>query len=99
VIGDTGSNFAAGMSGGVAWIYDVKGEFANKCNKEMVDLDPLDEQDELRINILLKKHIQLTDSSLAKFILSDWTTQSAHFIKVFPKEYKAVLMKRAKVTV
>ncbi|WP_316748203.1 glutamate synthase large subunit [Pedobacter gandavensis] len=99
VIGDTGSNFAAGMSGGVAWIYDVKQEFTNKCNKEMVDLDPLDEQDELRINVLLKKHIQLTDSSLAKFILSDWATQSAHFIKVFPKEYKAVMMKRAAVSV
>jgi len=99
VIGDTGSNFAAGMSGGVAWIYDVKQEFTNKCNKEMVDLDPLDEQDELRINVLLKKHIQLTDSNLAKFILSDWTTQSAHFIKVFPKEYKAVMLKRATVNV
>jgi glutamate synthase (NADPH/NADH) large chain len=95
VIGGTGSNFAAGMSGGVAWVYDAKGDFASKCNKEMVDLDPLDEQDELRINVLLKRHIQLTNSDLAKFILNDWTTQSAHFIKVFPKEYKAVLQKRA----
>ena len=99
VIGDTGSNFAAGMSGGVAWIYDVKGEFAGKCNKEMVDLDPLDEQDELRIAHLLKMHVQLTDSSIAKFLISDWATQSAHFIKVFPKEYKAVLLSRAKATV
>jgi glutamate synthase (NADPH/NADH) large chain len=95
VIGGTGSNFAAGMSGGVAWVYDAKGDFASKCNKEMVDLDPLDEQDELRINVLLKRHIQLTDSNLARFILNDWTTQSAHFIKVFPKEYKAVLQSRA----
>jgi glutamate synthase (NADPH/NADH) large chain len=61
----------------------------------MVDLDPLDEQDELRINNLLRKHIQLTGSKLAEFILSDWTTQSAHFIKVFPKEYKAVLLQRS----
>ncbi|WP_214226471.1 glutamate synthase large subunit [Pedobacter sp. B4-66] len=95
VIGDTGSNFAAGMSGGVAWIYNVKGDFANKCNKEMVDLDPLDEQDELRINQLLKKHLQLTESTVAKFLLDDWATQSAHFIKVFPKEYKAVLMNKS----
>lgn len=95
VIGSTGSNFAAGMSGGVAWVYNTAGDFASKCNKEMVDLDPLDEQDELRINVLLKRHIQLTDSDLAKFILNDWATQSAHFIKVFPKEYKAVLQKRA----
>jgi glutamate synthase (NADPH/NADH) large chain len=95
VLGETGSNFAAGMSGGLAWVYDTKGTFAGKCNKEMVDLDPLDEQDELRINILLKRHIQLTDSSLAKFILNDWATQSAHFVKVFPREYKAVLKQRA----
>jgi len=95
VIGDTGSNFAAGMSGGIAWIYNVKGDFANKCNKEMVDLDPLDEQDELRITHLLKKHLQLTESSVAKFLLDDWATQSAHFIKVFPKEYKAVLMNKS----
>ncbi|KIO77801.1 glutamate synthase [Pedobacter lusitanus] len=95
VLGNTGSNFAAGMSGGVAWIYDVNGDFPNKCNKEMVDLDPLNEEDEMRINSLLKKHIQLTGSKLAEFILSDWATQSAHFIKVFPKEYKAVLLKRS----
>jgi len=95
VLGNTGSNFAAGMSGGVAWIYDVNGDFPNKCNKEMVDLDPLNEEDELRINNLLKKHIQLTKSKLAEFILSDWATQSAHFIKVFPKEYKAVLLKKS----
>ncbi len=60
----------------------------------MVDLDPLHEEDELRINNLLKKHIQLTGSKLAEFILSDWATQSAHFIKVFPKEYKAVLLRK-----
>ncbi|RZM19727.1 MAG: glutamate synthase subunit alpha, partial [Pedobacter sp.] len=95
VIGDTGSNFAAGMSGGVAWVYDTKGSFPNKCNKEMVDLDPLNEEDEMRISILLKKHIKLTGSKLAEFILNDWTTQSRHFIKVFPKEYKAVLLKRS----
>ena len=61
----------------------------------MVDLDPLDEQDELRITHLLKKHLQLTESSVAKFLLDDWATQSAHFIKVFPKEYKAVLMNKS----
>ncbi|MDB5020529.1 MAG: Glutamate synthase [Pedobacter sp.] len=99
VIGETGHNFAAGMSGGVAWVYDTKGDFQNKCNKEMVDLDPLTEADELRINQLLAKHIKLTNSKLAEFILSDWATQSAHFIKVFPKEYKAVLLKRSKITI
>lgn len=99
VIGETGHNFAAGMSGGVAWVYDTKGDFSGKCNKEMVDLDPLTEADELRINQLLEKHIKLTGSKLAEFILSDWATQSAHFVKVFPKEYKAVLLKRSKITI
>lgn len=99
IIGQTGSNFAAGMSGGVAWVYDTKGDFRNKCNREMVDLDPLDQEDELRITQLLNKHISLTGSRLAEFILSDWPTQSAHFIKVFPKEYKAILLNKTKIKV
>jgi glutamate synthase (NADPH/NADH) large chain len=99
VIGDTGSNFAAGMSGGIAWIYDVSGTFAKKCNPEMVDLDPLQAEDEARITVLLKNHIRLTNSRVAEFILSDWEAQSAHFVKVFPKEYKAVLLQRQQVKI
>ncbi|MEJ5995960.1 glutamate synthase large subunit [Pedobacter sp. Du54] len=95
VIGDTGSNFAAGMSGGLAWVYDVKGDFAKKCNREMVDLDPLQAEDEERISALLKNHIRLTNSRVAEFILSDWSNQSGKFVKVFPKEYKAVLLQRS----
>ncbi|SFH50673.1 glutamate synthase large subunit [Pedobacter insulae] len=95
VIGDTGSNFAAGMSGGLAWVYDVKGDFAKKCNREMVDLDPLQAEDEERISVLLKNHIRLTNSRVAEFILSDWANQSGKFVKVFPKEYKAVLLQRS----
>ncbi|MEE1944267.1 glutamate synthase large subunit [Pedobacter sp. KR3-3] len=99
VIGDTGSNFAAGMSGGIAWIYDTAGTFAKKCNPEMVDLDPLQAEDEERIITLLKNHIRLTNSRVAEFILSDWEAQSAHFVKVFPKEYKAVLLQRQQVKI
>ncbi len=98
ILGDTGSNFAAGMSGGVAWVYDTSKTFEGKCNLEMVDLDPLTEEDEDRITTLLKNHLRLTSSKLAEFILSDWITQSAHFIKVFPREYKAVLLQRKQVT-
>jgi len=97
VIGDTGSNFAAGMSGGMAWVYDTSKTFAKKCNLEMVDLDPLQAEDEERIMVLLKNHIRLTNSKVAEFILSDWENQSAHFVKVFPKEYKAVLLQRQQV--
>ncbi len=99
VIGDTGSNFAAGMSGGIAWVYDVSKTFGNKCNLEMVDLDPLQVEDEVRITTLLKNHIRLTRSKVADFILSDWENQSPHFIKVFPKEYKAVLLNRQQVKI
>lgn len=99
VLGDTGSNFAAGMSGGIAWIYDTSKTFANKCNPEMVDLDPLQEEDEARITTLLKNHLRLTHSRVAEFILSDWENQSRHFVKVFPREYKAVLLQRQQVKI
>lgn len=97
VLGETGTNFAAGMSGGIAWIYDVNKTFVKKCNPEMVDLDPLQQEDQDRIITLLKNHNRLTNSKVAEFILSDWEAQSTHFIKVFPKEYKAVLVQRQKV--
>ncbi|WP_461486286.1 GltB/FmdC/FwdC-like GXGXG domain-containing protein, partial [Pedobacter sp.] len=99
ILGDTGSNFAAGMSGGIAWIYDTSKTFANKCNPEMVDLDPLQQEDEERITTLLKNHLRLTSSKVAEFILSDWENQAKHFVKVFPKEYKAVLLQRQQVKV
>lgn len=99
ILGDTGSNFAAGMSGGMAWVYDTSKTFANKCNPEMVDLDPLQPEDETRILTLLKNHARLTSSKVAEFILSDWENQSQHFVKVFPKEYKAVLLQRQQVKI
>jgi len=91
ILGKTGRNFAAGMSGGIAWIYDADGTFAENCNPEMVDLDPLTGEDEEQITALLRKHIQLTQSHLALFLLSNWNQESGKFIKVFPKEYKKVL--------
>jgi glutamate synthase (NADPH/NADH) large chain len=91
ILGKTGRNFAAGMSGGIAWIYDVDGTFADNCNPEMVDLDPLTAEDEEAITNLLRKHIQLTQSHLALYLLSNWNDESRKFIKVFPKEYKKVL--------
>ena len=59
VLGDTGRNFAAGMSGGIAYVYDVKGKFADNCNKEMVDLDPLDEEDVQILQQMISKHFDL----------------------------------------
>ena len=91
ILGKTGRNFAAGMSGGIAWVYDADSSFVENCNAEMVDLDPLSPQDEVEIKALLNKHYQLTASQVAKYILDDWDQASASFIKVFPKEYKKVL--------
>ncbi len=94
ILGQTGRNFAAGMSGGIAWIYDEAGNFADNCNCEMVDIDPLDTEDETAILALLQKHIHLTNSVLATSILQGWKAERARFVKVFPKEYKNVLRQK-----
>ena len=69
ILGETGRNFAAGMSGGIAYVYDVKNKFETLCNKEMVDLDPLDEADEILLHNLISKHYQYTKSTVAKFCI------------------------------
>jgi glutamate synthase (NADPH/NADH) large chain len=99
ILGKTGRNFAAGMSGGIAWIYNPDNDFASNCNTEMVDLDPLTGQDEEQIINLLKKHINLTNSKLAQQILNNWASASLSFVKVFPKEYKRVLLQQEYQTI
>jgi glutamate synthase (NADPH/NADH) large chain len=93
ILGGTGRNFAAGMSGGLAWVYNEDGLFADNCNMEMVDLDPLSASDEEHVIALLRKHIHLTESEVAKALLDNWKEASAKFVKVYPKEYKKVLEK------
>jgi len=93
VLGATGRNFAAGMSGGIAYVYDDQGDFsARRCNPVSVDLEPLvlDEDIEL-VRGLIERHIELTGSPQAAWILEHWETTQARFIKVFPHEYKRVL--------
>jgi glutamate synthase (NADPH) large chain len=92
ILGPTGRNFAAGMSGGIAYVYDVNGHFAGNCNKEMVDLDPCDLNDKNELFTMLQKHLEYTGSTVAKFILGDLDNQLPHFVKVFPKDYKKVLL-------
>ncbi len=99
ILGKTGRNFAAGMSGGIAWIYNADNSFVENCNREMVDLDPLSSLDEEEIISLLRKHVQLTHSSVAQFLLNDWQAESSKFIKVFPKEYKKVLQQKEPLTI
>jgi glutamate synthase (NADPH/NADH) large chain len=93
ILGKTGRNFAAGMSGGLAWVYNPDNSFAENCNTEMVDLDPLASDDKEQIQALLRKHISLTGSKLAQEILNNWNEASTQFVKVYPKEYKKVIEK------
>ena len=92
ILGTTGRNFGAGMSGGIAWVYDVAGQFPHNCNPDMVDIDPLDREDEAAILNLLKRHIHLTNSLKAQEILRNWDQEKTYFVKVFPREYKKVLL-------
>lgn len=96
VLGETGKNFAAGMSGGMAYIFDEKQEFESNCNTASVDLDPLDSDDLLLLSQLIRDHVKNTGSKLAQNILDNWEKSISSFIKVMPKEYKAVLEKRKK---
>lgn len=97
VLGKTGRNFAAGMSGGVAYVFDDKKQFENGlCNKEMVALEPLEASDVTLIRKLIKNHSLYTNSPLAKKLLEDWDNQQKHFIKVMPVDYKKALERLAK---
>ncbi|HEY5367926.1 MAG TPA: glutamate synthase large subunit [Hanamia sp.] len=91
ILGKTGRNFAAGMSGGIAYVYDVKHKFDALCNKEMVDLDPVNEDDEKFLQEMLKKQFKYTGSNVAKFILNDFENQMKNFVKIFPQDYKKAL--------
>ncbi len=95
ILGATGRNFAAGMSGGIAYVYDVKGRFEQLCNKEMVDLDPLSQEDAQILHDLITKHYAYTESTVAKFVLGDFENQLKNFIKVFPIDYKKVLTEKS----
>lgn len=94
VLGDTGRNFAAGMSGGVAYVWDVNKTFVKNCNMEMVLLDTLDGEDEQLLHKMIESHQESTKSNLAAHVLSYWPTAFKQFIKVMPIDYKAVLEKK-----
>lgn len=95
IIGPTGRNFAAGMSGGIAYVLNEYGQFHTNCNKEMVDLDPIDEEAEEELKILLQNHAKYTESTIAKNILGNWSYYLPKFVKVMPKDYKSYLMEIA----
>ncbi len=109
VLGQTGRNFAAGMSGGVAYVLDEEGTFAQRCNLNMVSLEKveaadsmpenavhhLDQPDEITLKGLIQKHAAYTGSERAKTILQHWNEYRSKFVKVMPNEYKRALAELA----
>jgi glutamate synthase (NADPH/NADH) large chain len=91
VLGPTGRNFAAGMSGGMAYVYDPDDRFAARVNYEMVELEPLELDDRVFLFQTVKRHRDLTDSTLADRLLADWDFAIAHFRKIMPRDYKRVV--------
>ncbi|HEX6030636.1 MAG TPA: glutamate synthase large subunit, partial [Tepidiformaceae bacterium] len=92
IIGSTGRNFAAGMSGGIAFVWDPKGDFHTRCNTEMVDLEPLEEEEDREIvHGLLLRHLEYTESTVARAILDCWPAEAKRFVKVMPRDFKRVL--------
>jgi glutamate synthase (NADPH/NADH) large chain len=91
-LGSTGRNFAAGMSGGVAYVLDEKGNFDFYCNMEMVELSLIeDSMDNKELHALISNHYKYTQSAKAKEILDNWRDYADKFIKIVPIEYKKVL--------
>ncbi|WP_176562263.1 glutamate synthase large subunit [Mycolicibacterium palauense] len=95
ILGATGRNFAAGMSGGVAYVYDPEGMLADNLNQEMVDLDAFDDADFEWLHGMIAAHIDATDSAVGQRILADWETEMNNFVKVMPRDYKRVLQAMA----
>ncbi|HKH51246.1 MAG TPA: glutamate synthase-related protein, partial [Mycobacterium sp.] len=95
ILGTTGRNFAAGMSGGVAYVYNRDGTFEENLNAEMVDLDELDQTDVEFLRDMIVAHVDATDSAVGQQILSDWDGQVKHFVKVMPRDFKRVLVAKA----
>jgi glutamate synthase domain-containing protein 3 len=97
ILGHTGRNFAAGMGGGVAYVLDETGDFGDlRCNLEMVDLDPIVDEDVKLMLHMIRKHVDYTGSPVGKRILDNWDDYLPKFIKVMPRDYKRVIGERMK---
>jgi glutamate synthase domain-containing protein 2/glutamate synthase domain-containing protein 1/glutamate synthase domain-containing protein 3 len=97
VLGHAGRNFAAGMSGGVAYVLDVDGDFKTRCNLGMVDLEALDQADDIQlVRDLIQRHVEVTGSTYAAGILAAWRDVQPRFVKIMPRDYKRVLLAEAR---
>jgi glutamate synthase (ferredoxin) len=98
VLGPTGRNFGAGMSGGVAWVLDEKGDFATRCNTELVGLGPVEDAAEAEIlEELVKRHAAYTQSSVARRLLEDWGAWLPKFVRILPHDYRRVLESQSRM--
>ncbi len=95
VLGPTGRNFAAGMSGGVAYVFDADGKFSGRCNPELVDLESVGEHDEAELHAMVSEHAERTGSAVARRMLAGWEQSIGKFVKVMPRDYKRALAERA----
>ena len=92
ILGPTGRNFAAGMSGGVAYVWDQAGDFNLRCNLELVELEQVVNGDDIEeLKELIARHYKFTESAVAEQILEEWDQVLSQFIKVMPTDYKRVL--------
>jgi glutamate synthase (NADPH/NADH) large chain len=91
VLGPTGRNFAAGMSGGIAYIYDPERTFGQRVNAEMVEVEPLDGEDSFILRNLLERHGVETDSAVAGRLLEHWEIEQREFVKVVPRAFRRIL--------
>ena len=92
VLGETGRNFAAGMSGGIAYIYDPENKFTNGlCNTQSIEFETIDTKDAEELKALITKHVLYTKSNRGKELLENWNTSLNNFVKVMPIEYKRAL--------
>jgi len=94
ILGRTGRNFAAGMSGGIAFVYDEDGTFPSRCNTGLVDLKKLSEESIPQVRGMLERHVEYTDSSVARRILDNWEASLDKFVRVMPRDYARVLRER-----
>jgi len=93
ILGPTGRNFAAGMSGGMAYVYDPRGALPANLNAEMVELETIEDgsDDSTWLHDIIQAHVDATDSAVGQRVLSDWESELKHFVKVMPRDYKSVL--------
>lgn len=94
ILGPTGRNFGAGMSGGVAYVWDKDEDFETKLNPELVDVDPIEEEDRVLLKTMISKHYELTGSAVAQSFLDDFEANLHFVVKVMPRDYKRVLQQR-----